>query len=364
MSVDIDAPARRPWRASRPADLPAAPDRLRARQGNAPLERGGPRVPRPRRRPRRGLARPRATRRRSRRFARQASMLGHVSNLFWTEPGVALAERLLRALRAATAARSSATRAPRRTRPPSSSPAGAAGRGADPRSTTSSASRARSTAAPWRRSRPPGRQPKKAPFEPLPGRFLARRPNDRDALRAAVGPTTAAVLLEPVQGEGGVHPLEPGFLALARELCDANDALLICDEVQSGMGRCGAWLREPATRRRARRRDARQGPRLRHADRRAGDAADGGRLRARRARHDLRRLAAGGRRRAGGARHDRHRGPDRQRRARRHAPARAPGGRARRRRRARPRSADRRRAGRRRRVRRRRVACSTTSTCW
>ena len=45
-----------------------------------------------------------------------------------------------------------------------------------------------------------------------------------------------------MQGEGGVHPLEAGFLALARELCDLHDALLICDEVQSGIGRCGAWL--------------------------------------------------------------------------------------------------------------------------
>ena len=45
-----------------------------------------------------------------------------------------------------------------------------------------------------------------------------------------------------MQGEGGVHPLDVGFLALARELCDRNDALLICDEVQTGVGRCGAWL--------------------------------------------------------------------------------------------------------------------------
>jgi acetylornithine aminotransferase len=85
-------------------------------------------------------------------------------------------------------------------------------------------------------------QQKKAPFEPLPAGFRHARPNDREALAAAVDGSTAAILLEPVQGEGGVHPLEAGFLQLARELCDRHDALLICDEVQTGIGRCGAWL--------------------------------------------------------------------------------------------------------------------------
>ena len=48
--------------------------------------------------------------------------------------------------------------------------------------------------------------------------------------------------MEPVQGEGGVHPLDVGFMAAARALCDAHDALLLFDEVQTGIGRCGAWL--------------------------------------------------------------------------------------------------------------------------
>ena len=89
---------------------------------------------------------------------------------------------------------------------------------------------------------------------------------------AAVGPRTAAVLLEPVQGEGGVHPLDVGFLALARELCDRHDALLICDEVQTGIGRCGAWL---ASRRLGVEPDAvtlAKGLALGHPDRRARDA--------------------------------------------------------------------------------------------
>ena len=67
-------------------------------------------------------------------------------------------------------------------------------------------------------------------------------PNDVDALTAAVGPRTAGVLLEPVQGEGGVHPLDPAFLQAARALCDRHDALLLLDEVQTGVGRCGAWF--------------------------------------------------------------------------------------------------------------------------
>ena len=64
----------------------------------------------------------------------------------------------------------------------------------------------------------------------------------RAALAAAVGPETCAVLVEPIQGEGGVWPLDRGWLELARELCDRHDALLLYDEVQTGIGRCGAWF--------------------------------------------------------------------------------------------------------------------------
>ena len=86
-----------------------------------------------------------------------------------------------------------------------------------------------------------GQPPKRAPFEPLlPGvQFVPY--GDSDALRAAVGPQTAAVFLEPVLGEAGVIPPPEGYLAEAREICTAAGALLVVDEVQSGMGRTGAW---------------------------------------------------------------------------------------------------------------------------
>jgi len=65
---------------------------------------------------------------------------------------------------------------------------------------------------------------------------------DADALRAAVGPDCAAVFLEPTQGEGGVIPAPDGYLPAARAACDAAGALLVIDEVQSGIGRTGAWF--------------------------------------------------------------------------------------------------------------------------
>jgi acetylornithine/N-succinyldiaminopimelate aminotransferase len=76
-------------------------------------------------------------------------------------------------------------------------------------------------------------------FEPLPGGFVYCPFNDFDAVAAAVTDRTCAIMVEPVQGEGGIHPAAPGFLRHLRELCNANDALLIFDEIQSGMGRTG-----------------------------------------------------------------------------------------------------------------------------
>jgi acetylornithine/N-succinyldiaminopimelate aminotransferase len=63
--------------------------------------------------------------------------------------------------------------------------------------------------------------------------------NDIEAARAAIGPKTCAVIVEPVQGEGGVIPADPAFLRALREACDAHGALLIFDEVQTGVGRTG-----------------------------------------------------------------------------------------------------------------------------
>jgi acetylornithine aminotransferase len=65
---------------------------------------------------------------------------------------------------------------------------------------------------------------------------------DAVALKEAVGADTAAVITEPCLGEGGVIPAPPGYLAAAREICDQNGALLVVDEVQSGIGRTGAWF--------------------------------------------------------------------------------------------------------------------------
>jgi acetylornithine/N-succinyldiaminopimelate aminotransferase len=63
-----------------------------------------------------------------------------------------------------------------------------------------------------------------------------------DAVKAQLGPDVAAVIVEPVQGEGGVLPAPPGFLRGLREACDAHGALLLFDEVQTGVGRLGRWF--------------------------------------------------------------------------------------------------------------------------
>lgn len=76
-------------------------------------------------------------------------------------------------------------------------------------------------------------------FAPLPQGFTYVPFNDVESLTAAVGPDTAAILLEPIQGEGGVWPATQEYLQAARELADRYGALLIFDEVQTGMGRTG-----------------------------------------------------------------------------------------------------------------------------
>lgn len=77
-------------------------------------------------------------------------------------------------------------------------------------------------------------------YEPLPGGFRYVDFNDLTQLEIAMAAgDVAAVMLEPVQGEGGVMPAAPGFLSAVRELCDHHGALLVLDEIQSGMGRTG-----------------------------------------------------------------------------------------------------------------------------
>jgi acetylornithine aminotransferase len=80
------------------------------------------------------------------------------------------------------------------------------------------------------------------PFAPLPGGVEHLPFGDVDALTAAMDDSVAALFLEPLQGEAGVRPLPEGYLARARELTAAHGALLVLDEVQTGIGRTGAWF--------------------------------------------------------------------------------------------------------------------------
>lgn len=84
-----------------------------------------------------------------------------------------------------------------------------------------------------------GQPEKQKPFEPLPPGFIHVPLNDLSALKAAISAKTGAVMLEPIQGEGGIYPCEFEYLRGVRELCDEHDLLLILDEVQTGFGRTG-----------------------------------------------------------------------------------------------------------------------------
>ncbi len=172
---------------------------------------------------------------------RQAATLVHTSNLHVTEPAVALAERLAEVTgwpdatvffaQCGATANEAAIKLARKH-----------GKAIHPdkvRVVTLEGSFHGRTLATLEAT---GQPAKHAPFAPLAG-FVDHVPHDDpQALRAAVGEDTCAVLLEVVQGEGGVRPLSPQVLAAAREACDANDALLIADEVQTGIGRTGTWF--------------------------------------------------------------------------------------------------------------------------
>jgi len=87
---------------------------------------------------------------------------------------------------------------------------------------------------------------KQEPFRPLPGDVSVVPFGDVEALEAAVDDATAAVFLEPIQGEGGVVPAPPGYLAAARAITAEHAALLVIDEVQAGVGRTGEWFAHQA----------------------------------------------------------------------------------------------------------------------
>jgi acetylornithine aminotransferase len=173
---------------------------------------------------------------------RQAATLMHTSNLFGNAPAVELAERLVGLLGAdarvffcnsGAEANETALKIARRH-----------GRDLDPSGNrlevvaAEGAFHGRTLGAlsiTWAPS-------KREPFEPLPAGVRFVPYGDSSALRAAVTEHTAAVFLEPVLGEGGVVPPPAGYIRAAREICDETGALFVLDEVQSGMGRTGAWF--------------------------------------------------------------------------------------------------------------------------
>lgn len=170
----------------------------------------------------------------------QADKLWHVSNVFHSEPPVRLAQALVESAAFArraflcnsgTEANEAAIKLVRRW-------AAAQGRGPERRVvvTFEGSFHGRTLAAVTATAQPKYQQG----YEPLPGGFRHCPFNDLEALAAAMAAgDVAAVLLEPIQGEGGVRPAAPGFLAGVRALCDRHDALLVLDEIQCGMGRTG-----------------------------------------------------------------------------------------------------------------------------
>jgi predicted acetylornithine/succinylornithine family transaminase len=87
-----------------------------------------------------------------------------------------------------------------------------------------------------------GQPPKQETFQPLPEGFRQVAFGDLDALTTALDGRVCAVMLEPIQGEGGVEPAPPGYLEAVRAICDEREVLLIVDEVQTGLGRTGRWF--------------------------------------------------------------------------------------------------------------------------
>ncbi|MBE1489056.1 acetylornithine aminotransferase [Plantactinospora soyae] len=170
--------------------------------------------------------------------SRQVATLGHVSNLFVAEPPVALAELLL-------------ALAGRPGRVFFANSGAEVNEAAFKLSRLTGRTRAVATVGGFH-GRTMGAlaltgQPAKAdPFRPLPGEVSHVPYGDVDALAAAVTDETAMVILEPIQGENGVVVPPPGYLAAARRITSAHGALLVLDEVQTGIGRTGHWFAHQA----------------------------------------------------------------------------------------------------------------------
>ncbi|MDP6160690.1 MAG: acetylornithine transaminase [Acidimicrobiales bacterium] len=181
-------------------------------------------------------------------LADQASTLLHVSNLFITEPQLEVAERLDRLIRSGTGSEVD--------------PAGGSGRilfqnsGAEANEAALKLARKfhgrgrHGVVAAFRSFHgrtmatlaATGQPEKHEPFQPIPEGFRHAAWNDLAAVEAALAPEVGAILLEPLQGEGGVNPADMTFLQGVRRLCDERGMLLIIDEVQTGLGRTGEWF--------------------------------------------------------------------------------------------------------------------------
>jgi acetylornithine/N-succinyldiaminopimelate aminotransferase len=172
----------------------------------------------------------------------QAQLLGGVSNLYYTEPGIRLGERLAGSslggtvflCNSGTEANECAIKLVRKR---------AHGRGIEAPEIVvlDRAFHGRTLGA----LAATPRLAREDLFGPLPAGFVAVPRDDPGALRAAVGERTAAVMIEPIQGEAGVFPIADEVLIAARESCDALGAALVFDEIQSGMGRTGSlWAYE------------------------------------------------------------------------------------------------------------------------
>ena len=171
----------------------------------------------------------------------QAGRLWHTSNVFYSEPPLRLAQELVAASRFAeraflcnsgAEANEAAIKLVRKW-------AASHGRGPERRAivTFRGSFHGRTLAAVTATAQPKYQEG----YEPLPGGFRHVGFNDIAQLEAAMaGGDVAAVMLEPVQGEGGVMPAAPGYLQAVRALCDHHDALLVLDEIQAGMGRTGS----------------------------------------------------------------------------------------------------------------------------
>jgi acetylornithine/N-succinyldiaminopimelate aminotransferase len=172
-------------------------------------------------------------------LSRQASQLIHTSNLYFTQPQVDLARRLVELsfparvffCNSGAEANEAAIKLARKW--------GARHReGAFEIITTTGSFHGRTLAT----VTAGGQHKYSDPFQPLPAGFVHVPYNDSGAIEAATTDKTVAVMLEPVMGEIGVVPAAPGYLKRVREWCDKKNLLLILDEVQTGLGRTGRWF--------------------------------------------------------------------------------------------------------------------------